>query len=226
MKSTLPSLEHKFLLLQQFGEGTAPPAAEGCPPTCQSYLLLFQPASSSPSCKSVVLPKKSNVQQVTGIDQGFMIIVFSQPYSLLCHLHLCKVIQSKACRNSVNSVHLMRWWCKWLCRVQVVKRGWSLYLHLVYVTFFVVLTVPHPSANAAGWPLVHSKGKSQSDTGITLAGQTSEPCLCGQGRTVRHTGEFSTGNQDKQQIGGIKCQRGHCLQKRLVIKKDETVKEF
>lgn len=60
----------------------------------------------------MVLPKKSNVQQVTGIDQGFMIIVFSQPYSLLCHLHLCKVIQSKACRNSVNSVHLMRWRCK------------------------------------------------------------------------------------------------------------------
>lgn len=85
--------------------------------------------------------------------------------------------------------------------------------------FFVVFTVPHPSANAAGWPLVHCKGKSQSDTGITLAAQTSEPCLCGQGRTVRHTGEFSTGNQDKQQIGGIKCQRGHCLLKRLVIKK-------
>lgn len=91
MKGILPSLEHRFLLLQQFGESAAPPAAEGYPPAFQSYLLLFQPASCSPSCKSEwicqrVMLLQSNVQQVTGINQGFMIIAFSQPYSLLLPL--------------------------------------------------------------------------------------------------------------------------------------------
>lgn len=70
----------------------------------------------------VVLPKKTNVQQVTGIDQGFMIIALSHPYSLLCRLHVCKVIQSKARRNSVSVLSLCIWWgggasdyagCKW-----------------------------------------------------------------------------------------------------------------
>lgn len=50
-----------------------------------------------------------------------------------------------------------------------------------------------------------------------MAGQTSEAVLCGQGRrTVRHKGEFSIGNRNKQWIGGIKCRRGHCLLSWLV----------
>lgn len=43
------------------------------------------------------------------------------------------------------------------------------------------------------------KGNSEAEGRITVAGQTSEAVLCGQGRRmVRHKGEFSIGNRNKQ----------------------------
>lgn len=164
----------------------------------------------------VVLPKKTNVQQVT-VDQVSMIVVFSQPCSLLCHLNLCKVIQSKAHRNSVKPVHLIRWWWEWLCRVQVVKRGWSLYLHLVYVTFYC-LHSPSPFSKCSWVTLGAQEGKVTLRQWNYIGRLDIWGRFVRSGRTVRHTGEFSAGNLDKKQVGGIKWQRGHCLLRWLVKK--------
>lgn len=66
----------------------------------------------------------------------FYLFFFSQPCTLFCHLHLCKVIQSGAVRNSIKDVYLMLWWCERLYQVQVLNKSLSFYLFLFYTVFY------------------------------------------------------------------------------------------